>query len=249
MKKLIATLLMSASIATHAQVSTLCVNCGNEATQYLNYGELLTHTTQGAAQLRTQISQYAAMIQNLQQLPGERVSSLMGPQANQIVGLVDLYSATNSLFSAASQANSVVSNTLSSAAAMNMTPSQYNAYVANQARTRGGVYQQMMTNNNNSMRNLQKVSESFQKAAEKVPDLQGNLDSLGQLNTLAAASGQVATEMLATNQAALNLQLDDRKKSEDAAAVMIEDRQRRDDDFKANLNALGTGLKANKVWQ
>lgn len=254
MKRLLRALAFSAclllpAVSARAQISTLCVNCGNEVTQYLNYGQLLSQTATQAQQLATQVSQYMSMLTNLQQLPAQVVGSVMSPFGTQAGDLLKLYSAASSLSYSASQAQNVVNGSLQGGLAMNMSPTQYAQYVATQAQNRGGVFQQMFTDNNQKLQDLQKTSAAFKAAADNVPSLQGNLDGLAQLNTLAAASGSVATEMLGVNRQALAMKLDE-KASEAAGINMAEQiRQQRIDETNVNLDTLGTGLKANKIWR
>lgn len=232
-----------------AQVAVACVNCGNEWTQLLNYGELLMQTSQSASQLATQISQYTTMIRNLQQLPGQLVGELTGPYAQQISDLAQLHNAANSLYKSGSDAKSSIDDILRGGMAMNLSPTDYLKYVAEQARSRGGVYQQMADGNSRAMENLQKTSASFQKAAKNVPNLQGNLDSLAQLNTLAAASGQVATEMLAVQRQAMAMRIEEKDKEEESRAVTAEGQNAVLEAQRTEFQGLQGGFKVNKTWR
>lgn len=235
--------------SAEAQWSVNCTNCGNEVTQYMNYGELLSQTVQSAQQLATQVSQYMTMVQNLQQLPAQVIGGVLSPFGDQAGDLLKLYNAATSLSFSASQAQNVVNGTLQGGVSMNLTPTQYAQYIAQQAQNRGGVFAKMFNDNNQKLQDLQKTSAAFKTASDNVPNLQGNLDGLAQLNTLAAASGNVATDMLAVNRQALSIKLDE-KTNEAAGINMAEQvKQQRIDDMNANLDALGTGLKANKTWR
>lgn len=233
----------------NAQVATLCVNCSDQVTQFLNYGQLLTQTATSASQLATQVSQYMTMIQNLQQLPAKLMGDVLSPYKDQISDLTKLYDATNALYQSANMAKTSIDGTLKGGVAMKMDPVDYLKYVAAQAKTRGGVYKQMLDANNQRMQDLQKTSTAFQKAAENVPNLQGNLDSLAQLNTLAATSGKVATELLSLQRQAMSMQVQESVNQESANEALSEANQLSIQERAANFKDMRDNLKANKKWK
>jgi P-type conjugative transfer protein TrbJ len=226
-----------------AQVSTVCVNCGSEVTQYLNYAELLSQTASSASQLSTQISQYATMVQNLTSLPTQMLSDVTAPFKSQLSDLSTLYTAATSLSSSASKVQKLIDNNLQSSAAAGMTPSAYVKYVADQASTRGGVYKQMIDDNNTKLKSLQDTSTAFQKAADNTSNLQGTLDGLQQTNSLAAASGQVATDMLGVQRQAIGITLQDKADHEASSAAALQMRQ---DDLSAQRTQNGNFRNAFK---
>lgn len=238
-----------AVLPARAQWAVTCVNCGMEVTQLLNNVELMTQTVSAANRLTTQISQLATMYQNLTQLPTQLQSTVSLPFQSQVTELTALYNAVNSLANSANQVQSMMNGTLQSAASMNMTPSQYNQYLAQQAQNQGGIYQQMLTDNNRRLQELQSTSTAFRQAADNIPNIQGNLDNLQQLNLLAAASGNVATEMLATNRQALAMSLRQNVVDVNEANRLMQLRQQSTDDLNVNLDTLGSGLRTRTTWR
>lgn len=262
MKKLARVLAISTACSflpaapAQAQVAVACVNCGNEWTQLMNYGELLMQTSQSASQLATQVKQYSTMIRNLEQLPKQIIDELTSPYAEQIKDLAQLYkeakslyASTMDLYASTMDAKSSIDNILRGGIAMNLSPTDYLKYIAEQARSRGGVYQKMAEGNSRALENLQKTSASFQKAAKNVPNLQGNLDSLAQLNSLAAASGQVATEMLAVQRQAMAIQIEEKNKEEESRAITAEGQNAVLEAQRTEFQGLQGGFKVNKTWR
>lgn len=229
-----------------AQVSTLCVNCSNEVTQGLNYIELGAQTITAAKQLTAQITDF---LTNTTKLPGSVSGAISQHFGVETTDLLRLYNAAATLSNSVRQSQSVFNGMLQGGVAMGVSPTEYQRYVAQQAQTVGGTYRQMFDDNNQRLRDLQRASTTFQAAAENVPNLQGNLDSLSQLNALAAANGNVATEMLAVNRQALAIRLDDKANEQAAIEAAAQMRQQRMSETDANLEALRTGLKANTRWR
>lgn len=233
----------------NAQIATLCVNCGDQITQFLNYGQLLLQTATSASQLATQVSQYMTMIQNLQQLPKEMLNGISLPFNGQLGDLSKLYNAANSLSYSATQANNMIEGVTRGSVASGQNPTSYLQSLAQQAQTRGGVYQTMVDDNNRRLKDLQQTSTSFQQAAQNVPNLQGNLDSLAQLNSLAAASGNVATEMLAVQRQSVGMQLEDKSSSEAAKTAISVMKQQQIQEDDAMHQGISQGLKTSKPWK
>jgi len=243
------TLVISPIPQANAQISTLCVNCGDQITQFLNYGQLLLQTATSASQLATQVSQYMTMIQNLQQLPKEMLNGISLPFNGQLGDLSKLYNAANSLSYSATQANNMIDGVTRGSLASGLNPTSYLQSLAQQAQTRGGVYQTMVDDNNRRLKDLQQTSTSFQQAAQNVPNLQGNLDSLAQLNSLAAASGNVATEMLAVQRQSVGMQLEEKSSSEAAKTAISVMKQQQIQEEDAMHQGISQGLKTSKPWK
>lgn len=233
-------------LSARAQVSTLCVNCGNEVTQGLNYIELGLQTISAADQLRTQITDF---LTNTAKLPSSVSGAISQHFQTETGDLLRLYNAAATLSNSVRQTQNVFNGMLQGGVSMGVSPTEYQRYVAQQAQSVGGTYRQMFDDNNQRLRDLQRASATFQAAAENVPNLQGNLDSLSQLNTLAAANGNIATEMLAVNRQALAIRLEDKASEQAAIEAAAQMRQQRMNETDANLDSLRSGLRANTRWR
>lgn len=235
--------------AAQAQWTVSCTNCDNEWTQLLNFGELLWQTYTQMSQLETQIDQYKTMVQNLEQLSGNVQSGISSPFQGQIGDLQKLYNSANALSRSAKETQAMIDGTLQGSASMNMTPSNYQKYMAQQAKSQGGVYQQMLDDNNNRLMNLQQTSQAFQTASANVGSLQGNRDSLAQLNALAAASGNVATELLSVNRQLMAMKLEEKATEKADQAVTANTKQQQMQDTRTNLDALKNAFSGGQKWK
>lgn len=160
-----------------------------EITQLLNHAELASSVAQQAQMVEqnvqaqvTRLQQYVTMVQNLKQVPTSMINQTITPYRTQIANYQSLSTAIMQLEQAASATNSLFGRSLSEMGTTGMSPSQWLSAYTNLASTRGGIYQQQLTQDMGNLNTLAQRAQNLQQIQSQIPNVTGTVQGLQVLN-------------------------------------------------------------------
>lgn len=160
-----------------------------EITQLLNHAELASSVAQQAQMVEqnvqaqiTRLQQYVTMVQNLKQVPASMISQTITPYRSQITNYQSLSTAITQLEQAATATNGLFGHSLSEMGSTGMSPSQWLSAYTNLASTRGGIYQQQLTQDMGNLNTLAQRAQNLQQIQSQIPNVTGTVQGLQVLN-------------------------------------------------------------------
>lgn len=152
-----------------------------EITSLANNAELVTNAANTLNTVRNTLQSSLYLAQDLKQLDPATISQLVGFPLQQVGQMVDLYNQVTNSLSAYQQFQQQLQQFRQGAAGANMTPGQYLQYMAYEARTTGGVYQQELSAAQRTTQNLQQQSQMLQQTASQIPNVTSEVGGMQQL--------------------------------------------------------------------
>jgi type IV secretion system protein TrbJ len=160
-----------------------------EITQLLNHAELASSVAQQAQMVEqnvqaqiTRIQQYVTMVQNLKQVPTSLIDQTIAPYRTQLASFQSLAAAVTQLQQAATATNGLFGRSLSEMNTAGMSPSQWLSAYTSLASTRGGLYQQQLTQDMQNLDTLAQRAQNLQQIQSQIPGVTGNVQGLQMLN-------------------------------------------------------------------
>ncbi|SMG61047.1 conjugal transfer protein TrbJ [Paraburkholderia susongensis] len=160
-----------------------------EITQLLNHAELASSVAQQAQMVEqnvqaqiTRLQQYVTMVQNLKQVPASLIDQTIAPYRSQITSFQSLSTAVTELQQAASATNGLFGRSLSEMNSTGMSPGQWLSAYTSLASTRGGLYQQQLTQDMQNLDTLAQRAQNLQQIQSQIPDVTGTVQGLQMLN-------------------------------------------------------------------
>ncbi|MDN7669327.1 MULTISPECIES: conjugal transfer protein TrbJ [Burkholderia] len=160
-----------------------------EITQLANHAELISSVAQQAQMVEqnvqaqiTRLQQYVTMVQNLKQVPTSLISQTIAPYRTQISSFQSLSTAVTQLQSAANATNQLFGRSLSEMNTTGMSPSQWLSAYTTLASTRGGLYQQQLTQDMQNLNALATRAQNLQQIQSQIPNVTGTVQGLQMLN-------------------------------------------------------------------
>ncbi|WP_241244855.1 conjugal transfer protein TrbJ [Burkholderia ambifaria] len=160
-----------------------------EITQLLNHAELASSVAQQAQMVEqnvqaqiTRLQQYVTMVQNLKQVPTSLIDQTIAPYRMQIRNFQSLSAAVTQLQQAANATNGLFGRSLSEMNTTGMSPGQWLSAYTSLASTRGGLYQQQLTQDMQNLNTLPQRAQNLQQIQSQIPGVTGNVQGLQMLN-------------------------------------------------------------------
>lgn len=160
-----------------------------EITQLLNHAELVSSVAQQAQMVEqnvqaqiTRLQQYVTMTQNLRQIPASLIDQTIAPYRTQITNFQSLSAAITQLEQAASATNSLFGRSLNEMNTTSMSPAQWLSAYTSLASTRGGIYQQQLTQDMQNLDTLADRAQNLQQIQSQIPNVTGAVQGLQMLN-------------------------------------------------------------------
>ncbi|MFL9996259.1 conjugal transfer protein TrbJ [Paraburkholderia sediminicola] len=160
-----------------------------EITQLLNHAELASSVAQQAQMVEqnvqaqiTRLQQYVTMVQNLKQVPTSLIDQTIAPYRTQLASFQSLSTTITQLQQAASATNGLFGRSLSEMNTTGMSPSQWLSAYTSLAATRGGIYQQQLTQDMQNLDTLAQRAQNLQQMQSQIPGVTGNVQGLQMLS-------------------------------------------------------------------
>jgi P-type conjugative transfer protein TrbJ len=168
-----------------------------------------------AAQVQAQLQTVYNQLYNLRQLNPTAIAQLVGFPITDLQGIYQMVQAVQGVQSAYTGFAQQLQKFQFGAQQMNMTPSQYLTLQAQAAVSKGGMYQQVYTQQTAAINNLQTQMQNLQQTASTIP---GITSQIGGLQNLMNQNVQMQAQMISLNQVAREqLQLAAMKRQQNAA--------------------------------
>ncbi|WP_244391407.1 conjugal transfer protein TrbJ [Burkholderia pseudomallei] len=160
-----------------------------EITQLMNHAELVSSVAQQAQMVEqnvqaqiTRLQQYVTMVQNLKQVPASLIDQTIAPYRAQIASFQSLSSAIAQLQQAATATNGLFGRSLAEMNTTGMSPAQWLSAFTSLASTRGGIYQQQLTQDMQNLDTLAARAQNLQEIQSQIPNVGGAVQGLQMLN-------------------------------------------------------------------
>ncbi|MEX3671630.1 conjugal transfer protein TrbJ [Paraburkholderia phenoliruptrix] len=160
-----------------------------EITQLLNHAELASSVAQQAQMVEqnvqaqiTRLQQYLTMVQNLKQVPASLIEQTIAPYRTQISDFQSLSTAIAQLQQAANATSGLFGRSLSEMNTTGMSPAQWLSAYTSLASTRGGIYQQQLTQDMQNLDSLTARAQNLQQIQSQIPNVAGSVQGLQMLN-------------------------------------------------------------------
>lgn len=160
-----------------------------EITQLANHAELVSSVAQQAQMVEqnvqaqiTRLQQYVTMVQNLKQVPASLIDQTIAPYRTQISNFQSLSTAITQLQQAANATSGLFGRSLSEMNTTGMSPAQWLSAYTSLASTRGGIYQQQLTQDMQNLDTLAGRAENLQQIQSQIPNVTGTVQGLQMLN-------------------------------------------------------------------
>lgn len=207
MKLKIVTAALAASFIFSAQPTQAGGMSGmaTEVTQMMNNTELLFQSAQDAENLLVTINQYTTMLQNLQQLPSQMVSQVLGENFGSVIDKINKFQQLASVVQRVQNSSMQMGNSLKSAAGaadrLNMTPAQFAQMAVDQAKNRNAYFQEQVKMASNAAESVQLDSKALQQVADEIGSGgagdAGIVRAVGNLTQSSIINAQIASELKA----------------------------------------------------
>ena len=188
-----------------------------EITQLLNHAELASSVAQQAQMVEqnvqaqiTRLQQYVTMVQNLKQVPTSLIDQTITPYRTQITNFQSLSTAITQLQQAASATNGLFGRSLAEMNTTGMSPGQWLSAYTSLASTRGGLYQQQLTQDMQNLDTLAQRAQNLQQIQSQIPGVTGNVQGLQMLNQQSNVLAGEMVDLHALMQRQVSQQMQDR---------------------------------------
>lgn len=202
--KIVAMALMAALIIPPAQAGGMS-GMATEPTQLMNNAELLFQSAQEAENLLVTINQYTTMLQNLQQLPSQMVSQVLGENFGSVIDKINKFQQLASVVQRVQNSSMNMGNALKTAAGaadrLNISPAQFAQLAVDQARNRNTYFEEQVKLASNAAESVQRDSKALQKVADEIGSAgagdAGIVRAVGNLTQSSIINAQIASEIKA----------------------------------------------------
>lgn len=188
-----------------------------EITQLLNHAELVSSVAQQAQMVEqnvqaqiTRLQQYVTMVQNLKQVPTSMIDQTIGPYRAQISNFQSLSAAITQLQQAANATSGLFGRSLSEMNTTGMSPVQWLSAYTSLASTRGGIYQQQLTQDMQNLDALATRAQNLQQIQSQIPNVAGTVQGLQMLNQQSSVLAGEMVDLHALMQRQVAQQMQDR---------------------------------------
>ncbi|MCM2552659.1 conjugal transfer protein TrbJ [Burkholderia glumae] len=213
-----------------------------EVTQLLNHAELIASVANEAQVVTNTLNQYAAMIQNLKQIPSQLIGTVTMPWQQLSMTYTSLAGAVSNVQSAFSSAYQLLQYRQGQANALGMSPLNYLNAEIQLAQTKGGAYQDQIQRDMQTLQSASVQAQNLVSLANQVPAISGSVQGLQHLATTSSMIGGVLMDLRGI---ALQQQINtanqrvDEARNEQATSGITQQMLR-----EANQQAAGTALSA-----
>jgi conjugal transfer/entry exclusion protein len=176
----------------------------------------------------TRVQQLMSMLQNLKNLDPATLAQMVLPYQQQLSQYQSLFSAVSSLSQAGASVQSLFKSSVGEMTSLNMTPTQWLGAFSKLATQRGGIYQQQMQQDLQSMSNFAARAQNLQSIAAQTPEISGNVQGLQLLNQQSNIAAGELMDIHALMQRQVTAQLQQRSDeatTSASAAALLQARQ------------------------